>query len=138
MKRILFSVLLLFSLYSYSYSADKTCITPTKDEFYSSVSKLNPTMYKGSDKALSTILNFINSDRKKTGQFLIIANELIVGIFSDKSGMLFAGTVMFDKNNCLVPGTTTAMSIEEWVKFLTMLNLSNEDFIKIQEASNGA
>lgn len=116
-------------------AADKVCIIASRQEFFDSVAKIKPTIYRAAPKALAAIIAKINEPRAKAGQFPIEADEFYVGIFTTDKGILMAGVVMF-KDGCIVPGTVTSMPIDQWAAFMAALGISRDDFYDVREAAS--
>ena len=59
-------------------------------------------------------------------------DEMLMGLFK-VSGMMFVGIVFFN-DNCVIKGSTATMPAQEWVSLLLKLNLSADDFTKLENA----
>lgn len=130
--RSILALAILLALSVPAGAAEKACTTATKTEFIDDVSKLNITIYKATPRGLSIMLTKVNKFRAQSKQFLLEADEFYIGKFITEQGVAMVGLVMF-KNDCVVLGTVTSMTIEQWNVFLKEMEMSEDDFVPVKE-----
>lgn len=128
MMRLCATLAILAALSSPAYSWDKECQTATEHEFLVSVIKNQPTVYVASDKMLAETLKADNASRALLKKWDLQADRMLIGIFKyvDKPGNA-VGTMMF-KNDCMVPGSETVETEEEFRYRVYHMGLTKEDF----------
>jgi hypothetical protein len=120
--------LLACGIINLSHAAAPVCAIGDRTFFMANVANLKPKIFTANAKALKAVLGKLNEARANKGTFLLDADTLVIGLYSQKPGELFVGIVMF-KDGCIVPGTVTSLKISDWVTFTSSLGLVYEDFV---------
>lgn len=106
----------------------KTEVCESKEQFTKNVAHLNPIVYRANERAREAFDNILSESLNKE----IKSDEMLMGLFK-VSGMMFVGIVFFN-DNCVIKGSTATMPAQEWVSLLLRLNLSADDFTKLENA----
>lgn len=112
-----------------SVAADRVCVLSTKNEFIEFVSgpKRKAVLFWAKPYVLDRVLVKINERRKVLKLWPLEATSMLVGYMPNRT----IGVVLFDKNDCVVPGGEQVDTQEEWVNRMSTYGFAPQDFVPL-------